>query len=172
MNQRRKAATKKLTMLPSVKSQLRKQDLQIAFLDCGILKVMKEWLMPLPDHSLPNLHIRETLLKILREFPPIDQHMLKTSGIGKAVMCLFRHPKELRHCRDLAGRLINDWSRPIFGVEANFHSMTKEERQERDLAQLSAVKKRRLSSTEGPAVTPKSIGTALTGEEKWVLVVS
>jgi hypothetical protein len=42
-------------------------DLHGAFLDCGILSTMTEWLAPLPDKSLPNLLIRQAFLKILGE---------------------------------------------------------------------------------------------------------
>lgn len=48
-----------------VMSQLKKQDLKMAFLDQGVLNVIAEWLTPLPDRSLPHLNIREGMLKQL-----------------------------------------------------------------------------------------------------------
>lgn len=164
LNKARKAAVKKLLMYPKIMQQLQKADLQQTLLECGILSAMKDWLMPLPDKSLPHLKIRSNFLKVLRSFPPISQDLLKSSGIGKAVMILYRHPKELRVNKDLAGRIINNWSRPIFGVDDSFLAMSKEERQHRDLAQLSAVKRRRMSSQEGER--PKSIEKALQQGEK------
>lgn len=32
---------------------------------CGLMKVIKEWISPLPDRSLPALQIRMELLKVL-----------------------------------------------------------------------------------------------------------
>ncbi|PIK37907.1 hypothetical protein BSL78_25257 [Apostichopus japonicus] len=164
LNKERKAAVKKLLMFTRVMQQLQKADLQQTLLECGILSAMKEWLMPLPDKSLPHLKIRTNFLKVLKSFPPISQDLLKSSGVGKAVMILYRHPKELRLNKDLAGRIINNWSRPIFGVDDSFLAMSKEERQHRDLAQLSAVKRRRMSSVDGER--PKTIERALQQGEK------
>lgn len=167
LNGEKQAATKKLKMLPSVLKHLHKADLQMTFLDLGVLNVLKEWISPLPDSSLPHLQIREGLLKVLSEFPPMDGRALKMSGIGKAVMYLCRHPKETRQNKKIAGKLINDWARPIFGVTSNFKSLSREEREERDYQNMS--KKRRLSSVDSDGgKTPKSIDSALQNEKKAV----
>ena len=41
--------------------------MQQEFLDRGVLSVLKIWLEPLPDGSLPNMTIRSALLKLLTE---------------------------------------------------------------------------------------------------------
>ncbi|XP_020908054.1 protein IWS1 homolog A [Exaiptasia diaphana] len=164
LNEAKQAATKKLKLLPLVLTHLNKADLQFTFIDSGILNALKDWLSPLPDGSLPHLQIRTGLLKILSSFPALDTGALKMSGLGKAIMYIYRHPKEIRQNKNIAGKLINEWARPIFGVTSNFKSMSREEREERDYQNMS--KRRRLSSTEEGGRTPRSIDRALQGEKK------
>lgn len=162
-NMKKLPATRKIKMLPEVMSQLKKKDLQIAFLDQGVLNGITEWLAPLPDKSLPHLNIREFLLRCLIAFPEVSSESLKMSGIGKAVMYLYKHPKEIRTNKEMAGKLINSWSRPIFNLTANYKSLSREEREQRDYAQLP--KKRRISAEAG--MTPRrDIDKALAGEQK------
>uniref|UniRef100_A0AAV2J1K1 TFIIS N-terminal domain-containing protein n=1 Tax=Knipowitschia caucasica TaxID=637954 RepID=A0AAV2J1K1_KNICA len=163
LNSQKKPALKKLTLLPTVVMHLKKQDLKETFIDSGVMSAIKEWISPLPDKSLPALRIREELLRILHELPSVSQETLKHSGIGRAVMFLYKHPKESRNNKDLALKLINEWSRPIFGLTSNYKGMTREERQQRDLDQ-QMPQKRRLSS--GGQTPRRDLEKQLTGEEK------
>nr|XP_043887946.1 protein IWS1 homolog isoform X2 [Solea senegalensis] len=147
LNSQKKPALKKLTLLPQVVMHLKKQDLKDTFIDSGVMSAIKEWISPLPDKSLPALRIREELLRILQELPSVSQETLKHSGIGRSVMFLYKHPKESRSNKDLALKLINEWSRPIFGLTSNYKGMTREERQQRDLDQ-QMPQRRRLSQPQ------------------------
>ncbi|XP_048836058.1 protein IWS1 homolog A isoform X3 [Brienomyrus brachyistius] len=163
LNSQKKPALKKLTLLPTVVMHLKKQDLKETFIDSGVMTAIKEWISPLPDKSLPALKIREELLKILQELPSVSQETLKHSGIGRAVMFLYKHPKESRPNKDLALKLINEWSRPIFGLTSNYKGMTREERQQRDLDQQMPPRRHLGSGGQTPR---RDLEKVLTGEEK------
>ncbi|GFN98123.1 protein iws1 homolog [Plakobranchus ocellatus] len=163
LNQKRQLAINKIRMLTYVINQLKKSDLHGIFLESGILGAITEWLAPLPDKSLPHLNIREQLLQILQQFPALHSDLLKSSGIGKAIMYLFKHPKETKNNKIIAGKLINEWSRPIFSLTSNYKNLSREEREQRDYDQLP---KRRRTSLEGGQTPRRDIDKALAGEKK------
>ena len=56
---------------------------------------------------------------------------------GKAVMYLYRHPRETQENKAISGRIIQNWARPIFHKEDNFAKLSKEERREKDEAVIA-----------------------------------
>ncbi|XP_066512633.1 protein IWS1 homolog [Hoplias malabaricus] len=163
LNSQKKPALKKLMLLSRVVMHLKKQDLKETFIDSGVMTAIKEWISPLPDKSLPALRIREELLKILQELPSVSQETLKMSGIGRAVMFLYKHPKESRPNKDLALKLINEWFRTIFGLSSNYNGRTTEERQQRDLDKDIAPRRQLYSS--GEQIPQRNLEDWLTGGE-------
>lgn len=83
-------------------------------LDAGILLAVRLWLEPLPNRSLPAVHLRKTLLELIRCLPVETDH-LRESHIGRIVMYFARRPREMPEIQRLAKDLIARWSRPIIG---------------------------------------------------------
>ncbi|XP_017426338.1 protein IWS1 homolog 1-like [Vigna angularis] len=115
LNRQGKPAIKKLKKLYfSTNVLLEKQQ---EFLDHGLLTVLKNWLEPLPDGSLPNLTLRTKILKILNDID-LEHHdrrkHLKNSGIGNAVMFLSQSDEEIIANRKLANELIYKWCRSLY----------------------------------------------------------
>ncbi|KAH0854482.1 hypothetical protein HID58_069204, partial [Brassica napus] len=79
------------------------KQLQTEFLDHGVLTLLKNWLEPLPDGSLPSINIRAAILRILTDV-------------------IIPTRKLLQH-RRLAKDLVDKWSRPIFNKSTRFEDM-------------------------------------------------
>lgn len=144
LNNKKQAATKKLMYLPKVLPHLKRVDLKMAFLDQGVLNVICDWLSPLPDKSLPNQKIRDEMLKLLEEYSSegLDLSLLKSSGIGRAVRYLWKHPKETKENKVKANKLIAKWARPIFNLNTDYTTVSREERESKDYERLKATKKK------------------------------
>ncbi|XP_043695773.1 protein IWS1 homolog 1 [Telopea speciosissima] len=128
LNRQSKPAINKLKKLPLLTEVLSKKQLQQEFLDHGVLTLLKNWLEPLPDGSLPNINIRSAILKILTDFPiDLEQYdrreQLKKSGLGKVIMFLSRSDEETTSNRKLAKDLVDKWSRPIFNKSTRYEDM-------------------------------------------------
>ncbi|XP_057810042.1 protein IWS1 homolog 1-like isoform X3 [Salvia miltiorrhiza] len=127
LNRQGKPAINKLKKLSLLTDVLSKKQLQQEFLDHGVLTLLKNWLEPLPDGSLPNINVRAAVLKILNDFPiDLEQYdrreQLKKSGLGK-VMFLSKVDEETTANRKLAKELVDKWSRPIFNKSTRFEDM-------------------------------------------------
>uniref|UniRef100_A0A1I7YY35 TFIIS N-terminal domain-containing protein n=1 Tax=Steinernema glaseri TaxID=37863 RepID=A0A1I7YY35_9BILA len=144
-NAQRKPALKKRKMLAVVRQTLLRADLFDTFLDNHMMSAISEWMAPLPDKSLPALEIRTTLLKILQGYTRLEQGILKQSGLGKAVMLLYKHPRETKENKEIANRLIGAWSRPIFQLDSDMRTLDKDERTQRDFEHIPAVKRKNMS---------------------------
>ncbi|KAI4311539.1 hypothetical protein MLD38_036426 [Melastoma candidum] len=127
-NRQGKPAINKLRKLPLLTDVLSKRQLQLEFLDHGVLALLKTWLEPLPDKSLPNINIRAAVLQTLSDLPiDMEQYdrreQLKSSGIGKVIMFLSKSDEETTSNRKLAKDLVDRWSRPIFNKSTRFEDM-------------------------------------------------
>jgi len=116
-----KPATNKLKLVEEVEKNLRRVEYRELFLEQGLLSVLKRWLDPLPDGSLPNANLRSRLLKILDEFPVDNSWMelLRSSDIGRAVKYISIHDR-MESTRRLAKDLVEKWIRPVFNAKTDY----------------------------------------------------
>ncbi|XP_019087394.1 PREDICTED: protein IWS1 homolog 2-like [Camelina sativa] len=148
-NREGKPAINKLMKLPLLINALSKKPLQAEFLDHGVLNLLKNWLEPLPDGSLPNINIRTAILEILKDLRiDLDQDSRREqfikSGIGKVIMFLSKSDEETTPNRRLANDLINKWGRIIYNNSTRYDTMlSKEERQEQQQMLLRRQNKTR-----------------------------
>ena len=61
-----------------------------------LLGLIKAWIQPLPDKSLPLYSVRTPLIEYLVN-ARVEVHRLKESGIGAVVQKLRKHPDETLH---------------------------------------------------------------------------
>jgi len=118
-NENQQPALEKLKMLEEVEEACIHREMQPLLLNEGLLGVLKSWIEPLADGTLPNIKIRETVLKILLKLPidtadHVDRKNLKISEIGSRVMFLSRIEDETRENKRMAFELVQRWVRPIF----------------------------------------------------------
>eukprot|EP00092_Neocalanus_flemingeri_P075200 GFUD01093123.1.p1 GENE.GFUD01093123.1~~GFUD01093123.1.p1 ORF type:complete len:247 (-),score=88.48 GFUD01093123.1:66-806(-) len=160
LNDQGKPATKKMGMFKTVMHNICKVELQMAFVEANLLSVMTDWLAPMPDKGLPHVMIRSEFMRLLHQLKIEDPTRLKESGIGKAVMYLYRHPRESKQNKELAGHIINDWARPIFHKEADFAHMTKEDRRDKDaaMAKRAVQRKKKVDDSEEQSFKPGDPG--------------
>ncbi|PSC74366.1 transcription elongation factor (TFIIS) family [Micractinium conductrix] len=147
-------AVHKLKMLQKVVDALSTKRLHGELLDSGLLGVLKAWIEPMHDGTLPNAKVRETVLRLLHQLP-VDcsledrKEQLKRSGLGRIVMFLFKVPDETPANRRLAKELVERWSRPILAPnrqrdlaegEAERILAARQARQQRQAAQQAAAR--------------------------------
>jgi len=127
-NQQHLPALNKVKLLPEVSTQLAKKFLHEIFVSAGVLTTLKKWLDPLPDGSLPNIKLREVVLRGLIDMGHhVQTEDLRESGIGRAIMLLSKHPQETLANKKSAKTLIELWSRPIFNLSSKYKDLYRAE---------------------------------------------
>ena len=159
---RGRVATAKLQMLPKLEAAMRNASMISTYLTHGVLRALRLWLDPLPDGSLPNLTIRTALLRILSALPvDLVYPHLRESRIGMSIFATWKRESEPTANRRMAQTLIEQWSRPIFGLSADYKDRMEYSddiaAQEREAA---SQRRKSLASSTGAAPAASSASAA------------
>lgn len=111
-NKANKAATNKLSNLDLMYKTCLNKKLQASLIENDILSVIKMWLEPLPDKSLPNILIRKILLQLLLNMKITIQD-LRNSEIGKIIHFYTLNPNECNEVKKVANFLMQKWSKIV-----------------------------------------------------------
>merc|ERR1719262_1174775 len=105
----------KMNMLPKAVSVMQKFVFGELFVTYGGCRSLALWLRTLPDGSLPNAHLRTTLLNSMLRLP-ISKEALqncKEPPLGQIVAKLQRNPNETVANRKAAGMLVQKWVKQV-----------------------------------------------------------
>lgn len=107
-NKNNQPAMNKLENLDLFVNSLLNKDLQENLLHENILEVVRKWLEPLPDKSLPNIKIKKGLLEVLKNIS-INKSLLLESKVGVIVHFYMINPEESKEIRNMDKEVIYNW---------------------------------------------------------------
>jgi transcription factor SPN1 len=124
-------ALKKMTMLPSVIEIAARREIMRPLLDNQFLNACGMWIQPLPNGKLGNVTLRSQLLRSIASMSGengVSTDDLKRSGFGKKVMSIYMHKDETPEMKRFLKHLIEQWSRPVFGLTGNMKDLEQAQR--------------------------------------------
>jgi transcription factor SPN1 len=119
---------KKLQMLPQAVEMMTNREMIRPLIESDVLSAVKRWIQPLPNGSLGNVTVRNKMIDVVSKMGTGEEHGidtddLKKSGFGKLVMTLYMHKKETPAMKKQLKKLIEEWSRTIFGKSGNMKDL-------------------------------------------------
>jgi len=155
---------------PAEDVKLDKDDFDRPAILVEFLTEIAKWIKPYDDGTLPSLKIRDALLKNLDKVH-VTIEVLEKSQIGKSVMALSKHKKELPENKKICKHLISKWVRPIFNISSNYQAARQEEAETGGESVLPVLPQRRRlsrSSAEGSSTAglDDTLDRAVEGETR------
>ncbi|RMX64570.1 hypothetical protein DD238_005539 [Peronospora effusa] len=154
----RRPALEKIKFMENALHVLRKIQFQPMLLDFDLLTIVKKWIQPLEDSTLPNVGVRTKMLEMVSKMPVFKEH-LKRSGLGKVVMMLMKHPRETIENKELCRSLVERWSRAVFNKTLDFSKLAELEAEKAD----SEVYRRRERARRQKKLKNKAHGSDRSG---------
>mmetsp|Transcript_25094 Transcript_25094/g.54577 ORF Transcript_25094/g.54577 Transcript_25094/m.54577 type:complete len:489 (-) Transcript_25094:841-2307(-) len=155
-------AVQKLKILMQVEEFLAQKKYHELFINSGGLGVLKAWLEPYKDGSLPNVRIRSSILRACKMLP-IDttredmKGQLKKSQLGSRVMFLSKCKDETIQNQALARELVQQWSRPIFyDHEKEEEKRAEKEKQLKEARARALEQQKQVEATQAATVAGKA----------------
>ncbi|TBU00814.1 hypothetical protein CWI39_1569p0020 [Hamiltosporidium magnivora] len=108
-NKEKKPSFEKVNMVDSVSKALLNKKYQTSFLDSDVLSVIRMWLEPLPDKTLPGYKIKSTLLELLLVVPVKKYHLIE-SKVGRIVFFYSKNERENKEIKRMAKKLVYLWT--------------------------------------------------------------
>jgi hypothetical protein len=122
---RDKPAVARIKMLDEVIAQLAKKQVASRLIDNGVLRVLREWLSPHEDGSLPNIRFRTMLYKAIDALQISTDDLERSEGLGKLMMDYWRHPDETPENKKLLASMLEKWMRPMLKLTTNYRELAK-----------------------------------------------
>lgn len=126
-NGQRKPALKKLLNLDKVTKELRRIPLQSYFLDSGGCHTLADWLYPLPDGTYPNVKVVTEILGVVDTLAIDSDNLENTQRLVKVVKAYAKNRANMASVQELAKRIVDKWSRMIFGISTTYYDPGREE---------------------------------------------
>jgi len=111
-------ALAKVSILKHCTTEINKPTHQSWFVTFGGLSVLKTWLTPSPDGTLPALSLRTEILRTLEKLP-VTQTNLRKSKLGVVIKELLKRDDETLSNRKLCRELINKWLSLVLDAETS-----------------------------------------------------
>jgi HMG (high mobility group) box len=161
---RKRPAFAKLKMLREVHVNVLKKNLTMTLLDARILDVLNDWMMPLPNGSLPTIKLREGVYAMLdlliTEGGDSEEYRdpLENSKIGLTVRNMILHPKETEKNKAFLQRMAAKWIRIINKTDTDYKNLEAYERgaaahvarRQRTIMQAAVKERARYNSARVP----------------------
>eukprot|EP00041_Stephanoeca_diplocostata_P018022 m.373914 g.373914 ORF g.373914 m.373914 type:complete len:519 (+) comp20893_c0_seq3:310-1866(+) len=130
-NKARKPATSKLAVLDVVRAGLKNEAVKEFLIEQGVFREMALWLAPDDRGVLPNIKIRDALIRILINPPfiSVDTDDLRATNIGKVLMMLLESKSETQENKKLLTKIIRTWSKRVWAIQDDTSKASREDLQ-------------------------------------------
>jgi len=122
-----KLALAKVTLLPRIQAQLKKTQLHEAFLEKEGLSALSMWTQRNEDGTCACFDILQGILDICNDLPVKTDHLLEFGReLAHSIKEIYK-TSESEQLKIKAKKLIDKWSRNIYGVEGSSYNLSEKE---------------------------------------------